>query len=77
MSPLIREALSNDALQQRFCPGGVAHAERLAIVVPKIKLCNVAVQMVVAAVLVHALHAALEHREEAFDGVGVDRAVIR
>src|SRR5687767_9934226 len=48
----------------------IGDTKRLAGVVPQVEFGNVAVQMMLAALLVHALHAALEHREEAFDGVG-------
>lgn len=48
---------------------------RLAIVVAEVEFCKIAVQMVLAAVLIDALHSTLEDREEAFDGVGVDGGI--
>jgi hypothetical protein len=48
----------------------VSDAKRLASVVPEVEFGKVVVQVLLVAMLVDAAHAALEHREEAFDGVG-------
>ena len=47
----------------------VVHAELGAVAVAEIELRQIAVQMLFAAMLIDALHAALEDREEAFDRV--------
>ena len=52
---------------------GIVHAERDAVVVAEIKLRKIAVQVLLAAVLIDAAHAALEDREIVFNRVGVDR----
>src|SRR5579885_149466 len=74
-SRLIGEPLADHALQQAFGALGIVHAKRDAVVVAEIKLRQIAVQMIVAAMLIDALHAALEHGEEAFDGVGMHAAI--
>jgi len=71
MSSLIRQTLALHALEDRFGSLEIVEPESLAMVVPMIVLRKVAVQMVVPTVLIYALHAALEYREESFDGVGV------
>jgi hypothetical protein len=40
--------------------------------VAEIELSNVAVRVLLAAMLIDALHATLEHRVEAFNGIRVD-----
>lgn len=45
-------------------------------VIPKLELSKVAVKVLPAAVMIDALHAALEDGERALNGVGVDRAVV-
>ena len=72
MSRSVGKALPDDALQ---CPIGareIVHAERLAGIVSEIELGEVAVQMLLGAVLIDANHPALEDAKDAFDGVGVD-----
>ena len=49
--------------------GGRCRSSRAGAVVPEIELGRVAVQMLLAAVVVDAPHAALEDREKAFDRV--------
>ena len=51
---------------------GIVHAQSNAIVVTEIKFGEIAMKMLLAAMLVRAFHAALEHAEIAFDGVGRD-----
>ena len=63
-------------MQQLFGAFLIFRAERLAIVVPEVEFCEVAVQRVVGSVPVNALHAALESGEEAFDGVGMDDGAV-
>ena len=49
-----------------------SYAKRNAVAIPKIKLGKITVQMLLAAVLIHALHAALENRVVTFDRVRMD-----
>jgi hypothetical protein len=44
------------------------------MVVPKVKLCNIPMQMLLGTVLVDAFHAPLEHTVEALNGIGVNFA---
>src|SRR5205823_5917340 len=60
-SPPIGQALSFDATQSAVCALGIIHAQLGAVRVSKVKLGKVSVQMLLAAVLIHTLHAALEH----------------
>lgn len=50
----------------------IIHTVRCPIIVAEIKFRSVTVQVLLAAVLIHALHAALEDAVEAFDRVGVN-----
>lgn len=70
-SCLIGQPLADDALQQTISAGNVINTQGHAVTIAEIELGKVAVQMVMAAMLVDALHAALEYRKEAFDGIGV------
>jgi hypothetical protein len=38
--------------------------------VAKVKFCKIAMKMLLSAVVIDTLHAALEDRKDAFDGVG-------
>ena len=53
-------------------PLNVIYAQPNAIGIAEIKLREIAVQVLLAAMLVDALHAALEDRIVALDGVGAD-----
>src|SRR6185437_7731722 len=64
--------LANDALGQLIGAGGIVHAKRNAVVMAEVKLRKIAVQMLFAAMLVDAEHAAFEHTEIAFNRVGGD-----
>jgi len=74
VNPPIREAFAFDALEGDHGTHVVIDAEADAVVVAEIELREITVQMVLAAMLIDALHAALEDGEVAFDGVGVDIA---
>ena len=52
----------------------IVKPKAIAVVISEIEFCKVTVQMLLSAMLIDALHAALEDREIAFDGVGVDVA---
>ena len=64
---------ANDTAKGLLCPLGIAHAKRDPLIIPEIILSEIAVKVLLSAMLVDALHAALEDAEIAFDGVGVDR----
>lgn len=67
----IGQALPNDTTERVICAFVIVSAERLTVAVAEIELGHVAVEMLLGAMLVHALHAPLEDAEIAFDGVGV------
>jgi hypothetical protein len=52
----------------------VCNAKLGSLVVPKVKLCNIPMQVLLGTMLVDAFHAPLEHAVEALDSVGVDLA---
>lgn len=59
--PSIGEALSGDVGSQFFGAILVADAERYAVVVAEIELCEIAVQVLLGTMLVRPAHAAFEH----------------
>lgn len=67
----IRQPLTNDTLQRALSPLAIFNAQLRAVAVAEIKLRNVTVQVLLRAVLVDALHAALEHAVEPLDRVRV------
>src|SRR3546814_18719640 len=67
--------LAHNALHGANRPHSVVHPVRHAIVVPEIELRKIPVQVLLRAVLIHALHAALEDGERALDRVRVDQRV--
>lgn len=71
---MIGEALASCTLQRDESAGAVIDADRDTIRVAEIEFGQIAVQMVFGAMLVNALHAALEDRIVAFHGVCVDGA---
>src|SRR5437899_1255287 len=75
MSRLIGEPLALHAEQKNLGAVLIFDAERLAIAIAEIEFSKVAVQVIVPAMLIDALHAALEDREKAFDGVGMHGAI--
>jgi hypothetical protein len=70
----ISEPFSDDAFQCAIGAGYIIDAEPNAMAVPEIELGKVTVQVLLAAMLVDAFHAALEYRIEAFNGIGVNDA---
>lgn len=70
----IGKPLSFDALGNRLCAFGVADLECRAVVIAEGEFGKVAMQVGLAAVLIDALHAALEHGPDVLDRVGMDRA---
>ena len=67
-------SVSVDADGRAGCPLGVADSELHPVAIPKIELGKVAVQVLLAAVLIDSLHAALEDGEVALGGLRVDDA---
>lgn len=84
VNPLDRGLVSSfigQALAFNRCDGVgrsalVINAEGDTVIVAEFVLGKIAVQVLLGAMLIDALHAALEDAEYAFDGVGVD-AVLR
>ncbi len=60
MRQFIGEALADDAAQEVISAGGVVHSKSDAVAVAEVELCELAVEMLLAAMLVDAPHAALE-----------------
>lgn len=71
---MIGEPLADDAGQDLIGAALVVHAQRNTMIVPEIELRKIAMQVLFGAMLISAAHAALEDREVAFDGVGVNLA---
>lgn len=70
----IGETLTLGTLQGNERPNVIVNAHGNAVALAEVKFRQIAVQMVFGAMLIDALHAALEDREIAFNGVGVDVA---
>jgi hypothetical protein len=71
----IGQALANRTEQDAISAVGIANAQADAVVIAEVEFSHVAAQVGLRAMLVDALHPALEDRIEAFHGVGVDVAV--
>lgn len=74
MSCFIRQALALCAFERKGSALHVVHAKLLAVAVAEIELAQIAMQMGFAHVLINAVHAAFQDREESFYGVGVSVA---
>src|ERR1700724_288113 len=72
VSRSISKPLSDDTFQRAFGAFYVIYAKPNAIAIAKVKFGEIAMQMLLAAMLVDALHAAFEDRIVAFNCVGVD-----
>ena len=70
-SPPIGQAFACNAAQRFDCTLIIGQG---AVRIPEIKFVQVALQVLFAAVVIHAAHTALEDAKEAFDGVGGDVA---
>jgi hypothetical protein len=68
----IRETFALDAFEGLRRTFPVLNADCRTIRIAKVELSKVAVQVLLAAMLVHALHAAFENRVIALDGVRID-----
>ncbi len=74
---IVSKPLADDTFDRFNRTLAIIEAVGGARVVAELELGKVAVQVLLATMLVHAAHTALEDRERAFDGVRVDRAIIR
>src|SRR4051794_28842727 len=72
----IGEPLALHPQQRRLGAPTVVHAQRDSVVVAELKFRQIAVKVLLVAMLIDTLHAALEQAKVAFDGVGVDRCVL-
>ena len=68
---MIGQPLADDALQGQLGALSIAAAKLHAVVVAEIKLCNVAMQVLLSAVLIDALHAPLKDAVVTLKGVCV------
>jgi hypothetical protein len=71
---LIGKTLADDTTEQLVSAIGVVAAGRGTVGIAELKLCEIAVQMLLGAMLINATHPALEDAERAFDAVGGDVA---
>src|SRR5258708_678475 len=71
MSRLIGEPLALHSLEQNVRAVGIFNPKSNAIAIAEIEFGKIAVQVVVAAMLIDTFHTAFEDREEALDGVGM------
>ena len=69
--PPICEAFAADAFKQRFRVGLIIESELGAMVIAEVEFSRVALKMLRAAMLIHAIHAALEDAEKSFNRVSV------
>lgn len=74
-SSTISQPLADDALHGKARAQSIINAKRNTIAVAKIKFRKITMQVLFLAVLVHALHAALENRIVVFNGVRVNETV--
>lgn len=70
MSRSIGQPLANHTQQGRVSAHGVVHAKDDSVIIPEIDLGEVAVEVLLCAVLIEAAHSSLENREEAFGVLG-------
>src|SRR4051812_48532601 len=70
----IVKPLPNDAGERMFRPLAIVHPQSDAVIIAEIELRKIAVKMPFAAMLVNALHPALEDRKEPFCSVHVGKA---
>lgn len=75
-SAAISEALADDPAEGFDGALGIVDPVGGAVGIPEIEFGQIAMKMLVATMLIDALHAPLENREITFDGIGMDRAVV-
>lgn len=71
---LIRQPLSNYALNGLCCSHFIIHTKRGALIVSEIKLGQIALQVLLSDVVERPVNPTLKDREVTFDGVGVNVA---
>src|SRR5687768_3473755 len=71
VSPPVGEPLADHAQQRRVGTRQIIHSECNTMIVTEVELGQIAVEMLLSAVLVDTLHAALEGAEEASKRVGM------
>lgn len=71
-SPFICQSFADCADQDAIRAAGIINSELFTVVIPEVVLSKVAVQMLLAAMLIDAAHTALEDAEKAFDSIGVN-----
>lgn len=71
-SCFIGQPLPDHARQQHIRARYVVDAISDPVAIAEIELGQIAIQMIMTAVLVNTLHPALEDTEESFDGIGVN-----
>lgn len=74
VSPPIRQALADDALEQLVGAGAIIDAKGLALVVAEVEFGEIALQVLRRHVVVRADDPALEDRKEVLNRVGVVEA---
>ena len=74
INSMVGQALAEDALDRALGARLVVHPQCNASVVAELELREAAMPVLLAAVLVDAIHSALENAERAFDPVRVHRA---
>lgn len=71
---MIGQALADHTKQRSAAALPIVAAVRFAVVVPELELREISVQVLLGAMLLDALHAALENRKAALDRVRVNTA---
>src|SRR5208283_5221556 len=71
-SRFISEPLALDPAQGAFGARGIVNAEANTVGITEVKFGEIAVKMLLAAMLINANHAAFENAVIALNGVGVD-----
>src|SRR5579862_4668952 len=74
VSPPICQSLAADAFERIGCAFCIFNTARGTVVIAEIEFRQIAVQMITAAMLVRAIHAALEHTKKVLNRVGVPLA---
>jgi hypothetical protein len=73
----VREPLALHAEQGRLSASGIINAQRDPVVVTELEFRQITAQVLLIAMLIDALHAALEKSEEALDSVGVNSGILK
>ncbi len=71
MRYLVGQSLADHSLHRLGCPLGVGNFKHLALVVPKIELCQIPLQMLLRNMVICASDPALKNGEIRLNGIGV------